>query len=125
MTTERAPRLSAAQAELLMRRLQGKGSVQEAGSAAVPLVRRGKGEGPAPLSYAQERLWFQEQLHPDTIAYTTADTVYRIHGPLDTTALQTALHHLITRHETLRSHFPTTHGQPHVTHDPPHTIPHR
>ncbi|MFI6442985.1 amino acid adenylation domain-containing protein, partial [Streptomyces sp. NPDC050759] len=31
-----------------------------------PLVRRGKGEGPAPLSYAQERLWFQEQLHPDT-----------------------------------------------------------
>ncbi|MGW1765529.1 amino acid adenylation domain-containing protein [Streptomyces sp. NPDC002073] len=111
MTVEHPPRLSAAQAELLARRLRGTAGDRASDPAA--LTRRARDERPV-LSFAQQRLWFLEQMHPGSIAYVTADTVYRIRGPLDVPALRRALRSVAERHATLRSHFADDAGQPYV-----------
>jgi amino acid adenylation domain-containing protein len=64
-----------------------------------------------PLSFAQERLWFLHQLAPDSPAYTIL-TAVRLHGPLDTGALEWCLQAIIQRHEVLRTTFPAADGQP-------------
>jgi amino acid adenylation domain-containing protein/thioester reductase-like protein len=66
----------------------------------------------APLSFAQQRLWYLEQLHPGNPAYHIAVT-FRLSGRLDTPALQQSLAEIIRRHDTLRTTFPTgSGGQP-------------
>lgn len=65
----------------------------------------------APLSSAQQRLWFLQQLEPDNPAYHLAGAV-RISGPLDTAALQAALVQLVERQEMLRTVFVARDGQP-------------
>ncbi|GAA3168957.1 MULTISPECIES: amino acid adenylation domain-containing protein [Streptomyces] len=114
MTVEHPPRLSAAQAELLARRLRG-GAGEGAGGKAA--LTRQPGGARLVLSFAQQRLWFLEQLHPGSIAYLTADTVYRIRGPLDVPALHQALRSVAERHATLRSHFADDAGLPCVVVD--------
>ena len=64
-----------------------------------------------PLSFAQERLWFLDQLIPGSPAYTIFDAV-RLRGPLDVDALRRALTELVRRHEILRSTFPSVAGRP-------------
>ncbi len=59
---------------------------------------------PLPLSFAQQRLWFLDQLEPGRAEYLIPIGL-RIHGPLDTTALATALTGLSARHESLRTRF--------------------
>ena len=56
------------------------------------------------LSFAQERIWFLEQLDPGTETFTIS-TALRAAGPLDVDALRRALGRLIARHETLRTRF--------------------
>ena len=58
-----------------------------------------------PLSYAQERVWFMDQLAPGEAAYHIAVPL-RVRGPLDVAALRRALADLTRRHETLRTRFP-------------------
>ncbi|MER5985967.1 amino acid adenylation domain-containing protein [Streptomyces sp. NPDC001787] len=115
MSVEHSSQLSAAQAELLARRLHGAAPARTDRSTA--LVRGHAGDR-TPLSFAQQRLWFTEQLHPGSIAYITADTVYRIRGPLDVPALHRALHLVVTRHTPLRSHFADDQGEPHAVAGP-------
>jgi amino acid adenylation domain-containing protein len=67
--------------------------------------------GPLPLSFAQQRLWFLHQLEPESQAYNSASTL-RLQGPVDVAALRQALQALVDRHETLRTSFPTADGQP-------------
>ena len=64
-----------------------------------------------PLSWAQQRLWFLDQLEPGSSAYNISWTV-RLKGQLDEMALQSAFDQLAERHETLRTRFPNEHGQP-------------
>jgi hypothetical protein len=64
-----------------------------------------------PLSFAQERLWFLDQLQPGSPAYTIFDAV-RLRGALDTSALRRSLSELVRRHEVLRSTFPSVSGRP-------------
>src|SRR5688500_2973363 len=58
----------------------------------------------APLSFAQQRLWFLSQFHPKSCAYNVPFGL-RIHGPLDHVALHRALAYLVHRHEALRTTF--------------------
>ncbi|MDH6122949.1 amino acid adenylation domain-containing protein [Kitasatospora sp. GAS204A] len=79
---------------------------------------------PLPLSFAQQRLWFLDQLEPDSTDYLIPFAL-RITGPLNPTALQHALTTLTTRHEILRTHFPTNpNGEPtqHINPPTPPTI---
>ncbi|WP_406278246.1 amino acid adenylation domain-containing protein [Embleya sp. NBC_00896] len=66
-----------------------------------PAVRDGN---PLPLSFAQQRLWFLDQLEPARAEYLIPFAL-RITGPLDTTALETAFTALVTRHEVLRTRY--------------------
>src|SRR6185503_16143996 len=57
-----------------------------------------------PLSFAQERMWFAQQLEPDATHYNTAVAV-RVQGALSLDALARTLSELVRRHESLRTVF--------------------
>ncbi|HST57474.1 MAG TPA: amino acid adenylation domain-containing protein, partial [Longimicrobium sp.] len=57
-----------------------------------------------PLSFAQERLWFLDQLDPGSTAYTLSWAL-RLRGSLDAAALERALGEIVRRHESLRTTF--------------------
>jgi amino acid adenylation domain-containing protein len=64
-----------------------------------------------PLTAAQERLWFFDQLSPGNLAYALVQAV-RITGPLNLQGLQYSLTELVRRHESLRTTFPAFRGEP-------------
>jgi amino acid adenylation domain-containing protein len=68
-------------------------------------------EGPLPLSYAQQRLWFLEQLGLSRQAYHLLETI-RLCGPLQVEALEQSFQEIIKRHEVLRTTFTNVAGQP-------------
>ncbi|HLL48703.1 MAG TPA: amino acid adenylation domain-containing protein, partial [Longimicrobiaceae bacterium] len=70
---------------------------------APPIVRVPR-DGPLPLSFAQQRLWFLDRLTPGSAAYNLFYAL-RLRGPLDARALERALAELVRRHETLRTVF--------------------
>src|SRR5215208_355968 len=87
-------------------------------------------EGPAPdehdvfvfpMSFAQERLWFLDQLVPNNPFYNMPAAL-RLHGALDVSALAHALTALVERHEALRTTFATVDGQPRQVIQPPHPL---
>ncbi|MEO1619894.1 MAG: condensation domain-containing protein, partial [Cyanobacteria bacterium J06632_3] len=59
---------------------------------------------PIPLSFAQQRLWFVQQLDPQNTAYNVA-SVLELEGELNVPALEKSLNALVERHETFRTHF--------------------
>ncbi|MEU6776076.1 non-ribosomal peptide synthase/polyketide synthase [Streptomyces sp. NPDC046759] len=75
-------------------------------------------DAPAPLSYAQQRLWFLDRFEPGSTEYTTL-SVLRLRGPLDVPALRTALDGLVARHESLRTTFAEQDGRPRQVIHPP------
>jgi len=64
-----------------------------------------------PLSHAQQRLWFIQQLDPDSTAYNVAMAV-RLEGALDIASLKQSLTEIARRHEVLRTRFVAPAGQP-------------
>ncbi|WP_257388916.1 amino acid adenylation domain-containing protein, partial [Tahibacter caeni] len=64
-----------------------------------------------PLSHAQERLWFLQQLDPANAAYNVPGAV-RIAGALDAQQLEQAFAIVTGRHEILRTVFEAEHGRP-------------
>ncbi|MFL9453902.1 amino acid adenylation domain-containing protein [Tolypothrix bouteillei VB521301_2] len=64
-----------------------------------------------PLSFAQQRLWFLQQLEPESGFYNIHVQV-RFQGNLNVTALEYSLNHIISRHEVLRTNFVVVDGQP-------------
>ena len=66
---------------------------------------------PIPLSFAQRRLWFLQQLETTTARYTMPLTL-RLTGRPDVQALRGALGDLVARHEALRTVFPESGGVP-------------
>lgn len=73
----------------------------------VPIARTGS----LPLSFAQQRLWFLQQLEPNSPAYNMR-LAWRLEGALNVGAVAQSLQALVHRHETLRSCFPAEGGQP-------------
>src|SRR6186713_1836042 len=67
--------------------------------------------GDCPLSFAQERLWFLDQLSPGNAAYVITGAAH-LAGRLDVASLQHALNALVGRHEILRTTFPVVDGRP-------------
>ncbi|MFF2900130.1 amino acid adenylation domain-containing protein [Streptomyces sp. NPDC057966] len=109
--------LAAAVAELAVGGAAGTGRI-------VPADRTG---GPLPLSFAQQRLWFLDQLEPGRAEYVVPFAL-RVGGALDTDALDAALTRLLARHEILRTRFVADDdGEPAQIVDPPapvHTTVH-
>ncbi len=64
-----------------------------------------------PLSFAQQRLWFLDQVYRGTSVFNVS-TRYRLSGALDQDALRRALDELRRRHEILRTHFDIRDGTP-------------
>jgi amino acid adenylation domain-containing protein len=67
--------------------------------------------GPMPMSFAQQRLWFLEQLAPGNPAYNMFEA-FHLAGVLQVAALQQALNSVVQRHESLRTVFGDKDGQP-------------
>jgi amino acid adenylation domain-containing protein len=63
-----------------------------------------KNAGPAQLSFAQERLWFLDQISPGEVSSSLAAAV-RLSGVLDVDALQNAVDTIVARHDILRATF--------------------
>lgn len=75
------------------------------------VISRDANDSGAPLSFAQERLWFLDLLQPGSSAYILACCV-RLPGALDIEAFKRAFYELLCRHETLRTTFPLIDGSP-------------
>jgi acyl carrier protein len=73
-------------------------------------VVRGERKGELPLSFAQERLWFLDQLEPGGVAYNMPGGI-RIKGELDVCALERTVYEIIRRHEVLRTTFGMKDGE--------------
>lgn len=81
-----------------------------------------KGDGiAAPLSFAQQRLWFLQQMHPDSPAYNIPQ-VWELNGDLNVDALTRSLSEVIRRHEILRTTFATVDGDPVQVVNPPPVV---
>ncbi|HEX3130157.1 MAG TPA: amino acid adenylation domain-containing protein [Thermoanaerobaculia bacterium] len=79
--------------------------------AEAPAIVPGPRTDDLPLSFAQERLWFLEQLEPGGSAYNLP-LALRLSGPLDVAALAEGFRGIVRRHEALRTTFPASNGRP-------------
>ncbi|MFL6515419.1 MAG: non-ribosomal peptide synthetase [Chthoniobacterales bacterium] len=80
------------------------------GDAPITIPRR-TSDAHLPLSFGQQRLWFLNELEPDTFTYNDSHGV-RLQGALDADALQHALGTIVQRHEVLRTCFVLVNGTP-------------
>jgi amino acid adenylation domain-containing protein len=80
------------------------------GLQAPPILPRTRNEN-LPLSFAQQRLWFLDQLVPDAPIYNIP-LAYRVTGELNVAALEQSLSEIVRRHEALRTTFTAVDGQP-------------
>jgi amino acid adenylation domain-containing protein len=81
------------------------------GRAELPPIERADRGEPMALSFAQQRLWFIEQMASAGRAYHMP-TGLRLHGDLDRAALVRALDRIVERHEALRTTFVQVDGRP-------------
>lgn len=78
---------------------------------SVPPVTRASRNSPLPLSYAQQRLWFIDQLETPGGAYNIP-VVLKLQGPLDVECFHRTLSTVVQRHEILRTRFDQVDGKP-------------
>jgi len=76
-----------------------------------PPIERVSRDGDLPLSFAQQRLWFIQQLEPESAAYNIPRAV-RLRGELEINALGQSLGEVVRRHEALRTRIVSRGGQP-------------
>ena len=86
-------------------------SVIEHKELLVGLLSQKQSKRVFPLSLAQQRLWFLDQLHPGNPAYNVPFAL-RLQGNLNRGALELSLRELVQRHEILRTRFETDAGHP-------------
>ena len=77
----------------------------------VPILKRRSNAGTLPLSYAQQRLWFLDQLQPNSSAYNISSAL-RLRGELRVELLERAMEEIVRRHEVLRTRFENVGGEP-------------
>ena len=99
--------LSPAKRRLLQQRIKERGR-DPLSNQTIP--RRARSES-APLSFAQQRLWFLAQYEPAATVYNMPGA-FRLSGRLDTAALKLSLNEIVRRHESLRTTFSVVDGEP-------------
>ncbi|BCL80831.1 hypothetical protein ccbrp13_32960 [Ktedonobacteria bacterium brp13] len=77
----------------------------------LPKLKKVSRMEPIPLSFAQQRLWFFDQLEPGSAAYLVPNAL-RLSGALNAFVLERCMKELIGRHESLRTTFGTWEDQP-------------
>ncbi|UZW63316.1 amino acid adenylation domain-containing protein [Lysobacter enzymogenes] len=93
---------------LLAKRLQ---ATRKPAPAAQDKIARIPRSEALPLSYAQQRLWFLDQLRPGDTTYNIPAAA-RLKGRLQVAAMEQALSEIVRRHEILRTTFPSAGGEP-------------
>ena len=116
--SDKKSRLSSAKRALLEQRLRG---VADTSQRSRSIPRRSQQES-APLSFAQQRLWFLDQLQPGNAFYNVARHL-RIKGDLDCDAMGRALNALVERHESLRTVFAMEGDEPVQIIQAPQAVP--
>lgn len=106
---QRIATLSSEKRDLLLQHLGQKGTQPTTQRERLE-VRRTE-EAPIPLSFAQQRLWFLEQMQPGESTYHMP-VAFWLEGPLDLPALQRSFQQLQERHEILRTSLPLYQGSP-------------
>ncbi|MFN6572321.1 amino acid adenylation domain-containing protein [Dendronalium sp. ChiSLP03b] len=107
MTAEIKEKIGTIKPEILAFLKETKTASSSGELAIVPVSRKED----LPLSFAQQRLWFLQQLSPDSQSYNMLEAL-RLNGSLNIAALEQSLSELIRRHEVLRTTFPTVEGKP-------------
>ena len=103
----RAEKLSPERRALLELLLESK----QARNPATQGIAKRKQENNCPLSFAQERLWFLDQLEPGSPFYNVASAL-RLKGDLNVRALEFSIGETLRRHEVLRTTFPVMNKEP-------------
>lgn len=85
--------------------------LQGAGGLEMPPIVKVPKDGKLPLSFAQQRLWFLDQLEPGNPFYNIGRAL-RLKGKLDRVALFDSLNQILSRHESLRTVFGADEGTP-------------
>ena len=98
-------------AELIANKAELVRFLSAARAAAAPAIARVDRSGSLPLSFAQQRLWFLDQLQPGSALYNMPGAL-RLTGELDVEALRRAFETIVERHETLRTRFVVENGEP-------------
>src|SRR6185369_3849104 len=114
----RKSQLSAAKKALLASRIAAKTAPAQ---KTLVLRPRERNNSHCSLSYAQQRLWFLDELQPGLTAYNVPAAV-RLRGSLDAGALARSLTEVVRRHEPLRSTFANIDGSPVQIVGAPHTV---
>src|SRR3712207_5271232 len=104
--SEQLKKLSPEKLKLLLKKMREEGARE--GHSSIP---RRSGQAPAPLSFAQQRLWFLQQLEPDSPAYNIHLSL-RLRGRLNVAVLERTLSEIVRRHESLRTTFVAVEGVP-------------
>jgi aspartate racemase len=110
LTDELRSQISAQKAEILEQLRASKGTALDPIPQLPPLDRVAR-EGDEVLSWSQQRLWFLDQMDPDSPSYNVP-IAYRLTGQLDIRALERSVEEIVRRHEVLRASFPSREGQP-------------
>jgi amino acid adenylation domain-containing protein len=107
----------AAVKEEIVRFLRDTATGRHSPPALVPVKRNGV----LPLSFAQQRLWFLDQLEAASSLYNLPQAVH-LRGALDVAALEKSLNELVRRHESLRTCFVDNGGDPRQLILPPNPV---
>ncbi|MGZ4162812.1 MAG: condensation domain-containing protein, partial [Tumebacillaceae bacterium] len=115
MSAQDTAKLAAAKLAFLQKRLKGK---SETPPEEKQLTRRTT-TGPVPLSFAQQRLWFLDQLETEQTSSYHVPCIWLLEGTLNVEAMEQSIREITRRHGTLRTTFPLgEEGQPHQVIDP-------
>jgi amino acid adenylation domain-containing protein len=102
--------LKASKPELLELLRAARQNGRKGAAGLIPRVAR---QELMPLSFAQQRLWFLQQMDPESTAYNLLSAI-RMEGNLDADLLERSLHRIILRHEDLRTSFVQYDGSPYT-----------
>ncbi|MFC9249723.1 amino acid adenylation domain-containing protein, partial [Streptomyces sp. NPDC057136] len=98
-------------------------TIETSAGDAAPPMRAVERDQPLPLSFAQQRLWFLDQLEPGSTEYNMS-TRLRLTGGVDLAALGAALDAMVARHEVLRTRLVAgADGVAYQVIDPPAPMP--